>query len=160
MICATGCTTKEPEQTGQEDKPLPVFDLLLTDSSTHISTSSMQPGQPVVLFYFGPNCPYSRAQMDGIIEHISLLKDIKFCVFTDWPFTEMKSFYKHYQLEKYSNMVVGNDYKSFFRSYFKVKGVPYMAIYGKNMRLNQAFKGKMSEKQIYEIAWTQNRIAQ
>jgi len=90
--------------------------------------------------------------MDEIIKNISSLKDIRFYVFTAWPFVEMKDFYRHYQLNKFPNVVVGLDYSNFFVDYFRAQGVPYMAIYGKDKKLKEAFVGNVYGKQIKEVA--------
>jgi thiol-disulfide isomerase/thioredoxin len=150
-IYLTGCFSKQPEKTGHEGKPLPSFKLLLLDSTTYFDTKDIPKDKPVVLFYFGPHCPYSRAQMEEIIEDINILKDIRFYFFTTWSFAEMKAFYKHYQLNKYSNIIMGQDYMNFFVEYFEAQGVPYMAIYGKDKILRKAFIGRIFGKQIKEV---------
>lgn len=147
-----GCYSKQPEKTGLEGKPLPSFKLLLTDSTTYFDTKDISKGKPVALFLFGPHCPYSKAQMEEIIEDMDKLKDIHFYIFTTWPFSQMKEFYSHYQLNKYPNITMGQDYKNFFVGYFEAKGVPYMAIYGKDLKLRKAFVGKIFGSQIKEIA--------
>jgi len=152
LITTWGCIDREPVKTGREGKGLPSFDLLLYDSTTYFNTNNIPAGEPVVLFYFSPQCPYCRAQMEEIIKDISTLKNIRFYVFTTWPFREMKDFYNHYQLYKYPNIMVGVNYTNFFIDYFKVQGVPYTAIYSKDKHLNNAFLGKIHVKQIKKIA--------
>jgi thiol-disulfide isomerase/thioredoxin len=152
LVGLASCYGKKPQKTGLEGKPMPSFDLLLPDSMTTFSTGSIPEGQPVVLYYFGPNCPYSKAQMKEIVDNIGTLRDIRFYVFTTWPFDEMKSFYEHYELKKYPNIITGLDYNAFFVDYFKAQGVPYMAIYGKDKKLNKAFVGKVYSSQIKSSA--------
>jgi len=149
----SGCYSVEPEKTGMEGKPMPSFKLLLSDSITWMDTKEIPTGKPVVLLYFGPHCPYSRAQMEEIIEDIDKLKDISFYLFTNWPFSEMKQFYKHYQLSKYPNIIVGVDQKHFFADYYEVTGVPYTAIFDNEKKLNKAFVGKIYSKQIKQAAY-------
>jgi hypothetical protein len=148
----SGCYAKTPEKTGLEGKPLPAFNLLLADSITHINTKSQPVGSASVLFFFGPHCPYSQAQMEDIVDHIDQLKDIHFYVLTVGSFSDMKAFYKHYKLEKYPNITTGIDYAYFFPGYFNPPGVPYMAIYGKDKKLKGAYLGEVSEKQIRSLA--------
>jgi thiol-disulfide isomerase/thioredoxin len=147
-----GCYGRKPEQTGMEGKSMPSFPLLLPDSTTQINTNSIKPGKPTVLFCFGPYCPYSRAQMEEIIEDMHKMKDIRFYIFTNWPFKDMKGFYKHYELYKYSNITTGLDYTDYFRHYFEARGVPYIAIYGKDNRLKKSFIGEIYSSQIKEVA--------
>jgi len=152
LLSLVGCYHAVPEKTGLEGKPLPEFSLLLTDSSTYFNTRGIPSGNPVVLFYFSPQCPYCRAQMGEIIENIHSLKNIRFYIFTDWSFPDMKAFYVHYQLNSYPNIIMGVDYANFFEGYFKVRGVPYIAIYGKNKLLKEAFNGKVDISQIKDAA--------
>lgn len=146
-----GCDSRKAEKTGLEGKPLPSFSLFLADSSTYFNTSSIAAGNPVVLLYFGPHCPYSRTQMEAIIEDMNILQDIRFYIFTTAQFEEMKSFYNEYQLHKYPNIIAGIDYTGFFENYFKVIGVPYTAIYGKEKKLRKSFSGTVYGKQIKEV---------
>ena len=147
----TNCTEKEPIKTGLEGTPIPQFNILLPDSFTYINTTIIPSGKSIVLFDFGPSCPYSRTQMKEIIENINNLKDIQFYIFTSWPFAEMKEFYSHFALYKYSNIIVGVDFNNFFVPYFKIAGIPYIAIYGKNKLLKKAFSGLVAYKQLKNI---------
>jgi hypothetical protein len=152
FMLLAGCYGRDPDKTGLEGKAMPEFNLLLTDSSTILNTKSIPAGQPAALFFFGPHCPYSRAQMKEIIDDMSRLKDIHFYVLTPAPFNQMRSFNNDFKLQQYPNITVGQDFKNFFADYFKTPGVPYMAIYGKNKKLNQCFIGKIYSRQIRDVA--------
>lgn len=152
IICLIGCFGQNPENTGLEGKSLPDFKLLLPDSTTYFNTSSISPGKPIVLFYFSPYCPYCRAQTKEIIEDIDKLKDIQFYFITSFPFTAMKNYYEKYQLGKYPNITIGLDSSHFVSDYFEMAGVPYLAIYGKDKKLNKAFMGKLFSSQLKKIA--------
>src|SRR5882757_9947523 len=110
LISLIGCTSKDPVRNNLKGKKMPSFSLLLADSITYINTADIPSGKAIVLFSFGPSCPYSRAQMEEIIEDMPSLKNIRFYIFTTWPFKEMKKFYSLYHLEKYPNIIVGEDY--------------------------------------------------
>jgi thiol-disulfide isomerase/thioredoxin len=142
----------EPEETGNEGMLLPSFKLLLPDSTTIFDTKDIPEGQPVVLFYFSPRCPYCHEQIEEIRRSYERLKDIRIYAVTPYPFPEMKIFYERFQLEKSRNVVVGVDSSFFFGRYFKTNGVPYIAIYGKDKRLKGAFLGNLSNQQITAVA--------
>ena len=146
------CYSKQPENSGLKGQPLPSFTLLLADSATYVNTHNVVPGKPTALFLFGPHCPYSRAQMEGIIDNIKMLKDIQFYIFTTTAFSEMKSFYNHFNLDKYQNIKVGIDTSGFFQDYFKVTGVPYISIYGKDKKLKESFSGKTPSELILKAS--------
>ncbi|WP_188316191.1 TlpA family protein disulfide reductase [Chitinophaga agrisoli] len=151
LIFLVGCYARPTEKTGLEGKPMPDFDLWLADSSTYFNTGKISSGMPTVLFYFGPHCPYSKAQMEDILSNMKMFKDVNFYIFTTTVFPEMKEFYEHYSLGKYPNIVTGIDTAIFFPTYFKAQGVPYLAIYGKDKRLKEAFVGKVSAKHIKRV---------
>jgi len=152
VILMAGCYSTDPETTGKEGKTVPSFRILEPDSTTYFNTEKIPEGKSFALFFFGPYCPYSRGQMEEIIEDMDKLKDIHFYVFTQAPFNEMKEFYNTYHLDKYPNVTAGYDFTNFFADYFEVEGVPYMAIYGKDKKLRKAFKGKIYGKQILRTA--------
>jgi hypothetical protein len=146
-----GCSGRPKLVTGFEGKPMPSFGLLLPDSSTHIQTASIKEGKPVILFSFGPYCPYSRAQMDDMISHMDDLKNYQLYIFTNAPFRDMKVFYNSYPFSKYPNITVGADYADFFGRYYGAEGVPYIAVYDSHKLLKQALFGKSSIGEITSI---------
>lgn len=148
ILSLLGCYGSEPQKSELEGSSMPSFKLLLADSLTYFDTKDIPKGKPVVLFYYGPNCPYSKAQMEEIIDHMNTLNEIQFYVFTYEPFAEMKKFCTRYNLYKYANITVGLDYSNFFPDYFKTSGVPFLAIYNKDIKLNKTFLGKIYSKQI------------
>lgn len=147
-----GCYSVESEKTGLEGKPLPAFNLLLPDSATWINTGNIATGKPIVLFYYSPSCPYCRSQTEEIIEDMDKLRDLQIYFITRHPFPKMKAFYKEYKLSRYPNITAGLDTASFINDYFEVAGVPYLAIYGKDKKLNKTFLGKIYSSQIKKVA--------
>jgi hypothetical protein len=143
VLCSYGCHNKTPEKTGFEGTPLPEFNLLLSDSST-FNTRNIPAGRPIALFWFGPYCPYSKLQMEEIVNHIERLKKMRFYIFTSYSFKEMKSFNTYYHLNKYKNITTGIDSLGYFANYFRAKGFPYIAIYSKNKKLEKAYIGIVS----------------
>lgn len=148
----SGCYSREPEKTGMEGQSMPSFKILLADSSTYLDTKYIAKGKPTVLFYFGPHCPYSKAQIEEIIEDIDLLKNINFYVFTNWPFADMKKFNDTYKLNLFPNIKVGVDVNNFFADHFETPGVPYTAVYNSDKKLNSVFVGNVFGKQIKKAA--------
>jgi hypothetical protein len=151
VIFLAGCYERDPIKTGKEGYDIPSFNLLLPDSISSISTSNIPKGQASVFIYFGPHCPYSRAQIDDILSNIQMFKDVRFYLFTNWPFNDMKDFYNNHRINSYPNITMGLDYTNYFTKYFDAQGVPYLAIYDKNKRLNKAFMGKIDYRQIQKI---------
>lgn len=152
IAALAGCFGSDPQKTGLEGKAMPEFSLLLTDSSTWIDSRSIPTGKPIALFYFSPYCPYCRDQTKEIIEDMDKLKGIQFYFVTNFSIQDLKSFSKEYRLEKYPNITSGIDTSRFVSDYFEISVVPYMAIYGKDKKLNHAFTGKIYSSQIKKVA--------
>lgn len=153
-ICLFAChnrNDRSPVRTGLEGKPIPSFEVLLSDSSTRLNTADIPAGKPIVLLYLSPQCPFCRAELTSILKNMSSLKDTRFYVFTNWPFKQFKSFYTHYQLDKYQNIVAAQDYTNAFIHHYPLPAVPFTAFYDKNKNLNKAFIGLMPIEQIQNL---------
>ena len=149
-----GCFNHQPTiKTGFEGKPMPSFNLLLMDSTTLFNTSTIPEGKPIVFFLLNPVCPYCRAETEDMINDMKSLSNIRFYLFSNFSFDMIKQFYDHYQLNKYPNIVVGQDYTAYFGDYYKAPGVPYIAFYRKDKRLNEVLMGKIEINTIKEIAF-------
>lgn len=151
LLFLAACYSKDAEVTLHKGEAIPEFTLFLADSSTYFKTSTISTGKPVVLFFFGARCPYSRAQMKMFIDEMAVFKDVQLVAFTTSPFAEMKWFYKNYKLDDYPNITTGVDYTNFFWKYFKTTGVPFIAIYGRDGKLKKTFPGQTPVKQIKKI---------
>ncbi len=124
----------------------------MLDSINYLNTNDIPKGKPVILFYLSPHCPYCKAQLTEIIEQIQNLKNINIYVFSTTGLDEMRKIYVQYRLDKYKNIKAGVDHTYFFWKYFKVSGVPYIAIYDKDKKLIEAYLGNISVKHIKKVA--------
>lgn len=151
-ILLTSCYGKEPVKTGKEGKLLPDFSLLLMDSTSIFNTKDIPSGKPFVLFVFGPHCPYSKAQMQAMVDNMGELTNIHFYIFTLAPFNQVKQFADKYQLDKYANVTIGIDTSNIFGQYMSITGVPYLAVYDENKQLKKSFEGNVNIRLIKAIA--------
>jgi hypothetical protein len=87
-----------------------------------------------------------------MLRDMDKLKGIQFYMITDFPFPEMKSFYNEFQLAQYRNVTVGMDSARFVLNYFQTTGIPFMAVYGKDKKLNSTFLGSTSSSDIVAVA--------
>lgn len=152
LILLEGCFGATPETTKLEGTSLPEFGIQLPDSVNYANTNKIPKGKAVAIYYFSPICPYCRAQTTEIIDDMDLLKDIQFYFVSAFPIPDVKKFCAEFKLEKYSNIIVGRDTSTAIANYFEISGVPYMAIYGKERKLNHSFLGKIYSSQIKKTA--------
>lgn len=152
IFCLTGCFGAEPQKTGKEGKPLPDFSILLTDSTTWLHSREIPSDKPFALFIFSPYCPHCKAQTKKIIEDRELLGDIHFYFISQFPLSAIKMYSKELQLDKQPNITLGLDSANIVTDYLEAPGYPFMAVYGKNKKLNQAFLGKTYSRLILKAA--------
>lgn len=153
MLAALLADCRRPaNKTGLEGRSLPEFSMLLMDSVTQFASESIKAGKPAVLFYFSPRCPYCKAQVDQMIANIDDLKDTWIYMISDYPVAEMKQFYQKYKLGSYSNISMLYDPAYSFANYFKVTGVPYTAVYGKDRKLKGVYMGPATPHDIVALA--------
>lgn len=138
------CSERPKINAELEGKPMPSFDIKSLDSTSLVRSTDIPVGRPVVLFYFSTSCPYCRAQTNELIKKMDVLKHISFYLVTNESFVEMRHYEQKFNIRRFSNVVVAQDYTGFLESYFKINKVPYMAIYNKNKKLVRSFLGKVS----------------
>ncbi|CAL1517418.1 hypothetical protein [Chitinophaga sp. MM2321] len=102
------CTKPDvkPVITGKEGENLPIFNILLSDSTSFFNTAEFDAGKPIVLFYFSPGCPYCRMETRRIVNNISKFKDVQFCLVTNGDFEELRGFCKLFDLDKHKNIIM------------------------------------------------------
>lgn len=92
---------------------------------------------------FNPDCDHCQHETEEIIKNIDHLKDVQIVMATMMPFVQMKSFYEKYDLQRFENITVGEDFQYTLPSFYKVRFMPYLAIYNKKGNLLTTFEGSM-----------------
>jgi len=141
-----------PIKTGMEGKPISAFDVLLPDSTTKFNMANIPNGEPAVVIFFSPYCPFCRAEISDVVKNISALHNAQLYLITNFPLTTLKKFIHGYHLNQYANIVVGQDCKNFVLSRYKITGIPFTEIYDRQKHLKNAFIGLMSAQQIKQVA--------
>jgi hypothetical protein len=79
-----------------------------------------------------------------MLKSIDQLKNIQIVMVTYQPFEEMVAFYQEYHLDKYANIKIGRDTRFFFVPYYRIRDLPYMALYDAKGKLIRSFEGNTS----------------
>lgn len=145
----------KPFVTGMENKSMLNFNILLPDSSTYFNTINIKSGKKTLLFYYSPTCPYCRAQMREIVNHISRYKNVQLCVITGSDFRGMKSFNEYFKLEKYPEIITGIDTGDVLIKKYKAYSVPFTAIFDEDKRLISAYRGRITGRTLLKMALPQ-----
>lgn len=144
FACSRQAPKNESDQITVVGEKMPSFDILLNDTITKLNTTNIPEGQPVVLFFFGPECPYCQQFTKSLTEHINELKDIRFYMVSVAGPHEIQHYDTLFTLSKYKNIVLGRDVKGYFLSNYKAPGYPYLAVYDKNKKFKQIIIGGVS----------------
>jgi thioredoxin-related protein len=120
---------------------IPSFDLLKTDSSTHLTRADINTKHKTIIMFFSPECTHCQHQTEDMIAAIDSLKDIQIVMATYQPFDEMVAFNQKYNIEKYSNIKLGRDIKYFFPPFYKMKSLPHLALYNNKGNYITSFEG-------------------
>jgi len=148
----TAFSVPPTSKTGMEGRLLPSFDLLLADSVTHLNTADIPTGQPFIVIGFSPWCIHCQAETRNIITHIQLYKNTRIYYVTDYPFGDMRAFYRYFKLAQYPNIIMGRDVKGYFFSYFKASSIPYAAVFDSKKRLKQIVTGEADAGKLAKLA--------
>ena len=136
---------------GRKESHLPFFNLLLPDSTTRFNTAMIPEGKTTILLYFSPDCEHCQHETEGILHAMDSLKEIRFYFITTDSLNRMTVFYNFYQLYRYPNITVGQDYTSSFRRRFNSPAQHYLVIYDQHKRQKGVFEGATSVSQIIEF---------
>jgi len=147
LALISGCYARVPDKTGEEGKPIPNF-RIQKDSISGFYTSKIPKGNPIVMVYYGTNCPYSRSEIQEILEGADDLKYVGFYLITAEDFPAILKFRDAYAIWGYRNVFPGKDVAGFFSKHFNVPGVPYTVIYNREGKLTAAFAGKIGLAEI------------
>ena len=120
---------------------IPSFDLLRPDSSTHLTKADISAKHKTLLMFFSPECTHCQHQTEDMLAAIDSLKDIQIVMATYQPFEEMVAFNQKYEIEKYSNIKLGRDTKYFLPPYYRMKSLPFLALYDTRGNYITSFEG-------------------
>jgi len=126
----------------------PPVKLLLTDSVTLFTKEDIKKKTPVMIMLFNPDCDHCREETEELIENIDRFKKVQIIMTTFMPFEKMISFYTEYDLDKYDNIIVGQDYQFFLSTFYMISHLPFHAFYDKKKELISVFEGAMSTEKI------------
>ena len=78
-----------------------------------------------------------------MLDQIEALKKIQIIMATFQPMDQLRDFYHKYKLKKYSNIKLGRDTKYLLPPFYKMKSLPFLALYDKNAKLITTFEGNV-----------------
>jgi len=120
---------------------VPPFHLLKLDSATYLTKDDLKKHHRTLVMFFSPDCDHCKHQTESILANFADFKDIEIIMATYQPFSEMKEFNTHYRLFEHPNIKLGRDEKFFLAPFYKIRNLPYLALYDKKGNLITTFEG-------------------
>jgi len=100
---------------------------------------------------FNPDCDHCKHETEEIIKNIDQLKDVQIVMATMMGFDAMKEFYEKYELQKFENIHVGKDIKYTLPAFYKIRFMPFLAMYDKKGNLITTFEGSMKIDELINV---------
>jgi thioredoxin-related protein len=122
---------------------VPAFTLLQPDSSL-LTRENITKNEASVIMYFSPLCEHCQHQMEDMLKRMEDLRQVQIIMATYQPMNELTDFIAKYELSKYPNIKLGRDTKYMLQPFYKIGGLPYLALYDKNGSLITHFEGNVS----------------
>ena len=142
LIIAAGCTNAQ-SPTAQNIQNIPPFKILRADS-TWFTPKDLKAHKPVMIIYFAPDCSHCQHLMYEMKPKMKQFANVQIVMvtFTDYNRLAMiRNFNRDFDLKKYPNITVGTEARTYLvQQYYHVSTTPYIAIYGKDGKLVQAFE--------------------
>lgn len=144
-------------QTDSANKPpylrfptVPPLKILKVDSLTYFTKDNLKKNKPAIIIIFNPGCEHCKHETEEIIKNINDFKNVQIVMTTPQSFTEMKDFYKTYDLGKYPNIIVGRDEHFTMPSFYAIRSLPFLAFYDKKQKLISVHEGNMTIPKMIE----------
>jgi thioredoxin-related protein len=129
---------------------VPPLKILKVDSLTYFTKDNLKKNKPSIIIVFNPGCEHCKHETEEIIKNINDFKNMQIVMTTPQSFTEMKGFYKEYNLAKYPNIIVGRDEHFTMPSFYAIRSLPFIAFYNKKQKLISVHEGSMSIPKMIE----------
>jgi thioredoxin-related protein len=120
---------------------IPPFRLLKLDSASYLTKDDIKKHHRTIVMFFSPSCDHCKHQTESILADFAQFKDIEIVMATYQPFSEMKEFNTEYHLADHPNIKIGRDEKFFLAPFYKIRNLPYLALYDKKGNLVTTFEG-------------------
>ena len=127
---------------------IPPFHLLGLDSATYVTKDDIKKNRRTIIMFFSPDCEHCKHETEAILGDFKDFKDINIVMATYQPFGEMKEFNQKYKMYEHSNVHIGRDEKFVLPPFYKIRNLPYLALYDKKGNLITTFEGTQTVETI------------
>jgi len=126
----------------------PPFTLLLPDNRNVMVKDLLPENTSILLILFHPDCEHCQHETEDITKRITEFEHIQIIMATPASFDQMRKFWANYELDKYKNIMVGQDHKVMMPTYFNISKLPFIAFYSAKKELIGTHDGPMKVNEI------------
>lgn len=131
-------------------KIIPPFKLTLPNDS-FFAKKDIPPKTPVIVIYFDPECSHCQLFAKDLVDSNQYINKA-FIVMAAYKNMDLISKFKeNYKLDSIANIVVGRDSKYVIPGFFKIKIIPFVALYNKKGNLIDVFREGISISKIHDL---------
>ena len=143
LISLSGFTQTQTDPPYKRFPTVPPLKLLLTDSTTVFTDKDLKKNTPLFFILFSPDCDHCQKETEELIDKIDSFKDIQIVMASFMPLDKIKEFYAHYELNRFSNIIVGYDMQHMLPTYYRISSTPFLAFYDKKGNLIEGIQGAL-----------------
>ncbi|OOQ57902.1 hypothetical protein BC343_12675 [Mucilaginibacter pedocola] len=133
LIAIAGCSKAQP--------PVIAPYKMLKLDNTWTTPADLKKDKPTMLIYFAPDCNHCQKLIYDMKPVMNAFKNMQVIMITFTDIKMVKNFSDDYGLGAYKNFTLGTEgYTYAVQKYYQLRSTPYIAIYGKDGHLVQAFE--------------------
>jgi thioredoxin-related protein len=136
-------TAQNSSLTVRTSTALPSVSLLGLDGQHFLSTSVQPKGKVLVVVYFSPTCSHCIHFTEELTGRLKDFQKVQFLYVSAYPITDIKNFAAVRGMLKMKNFRLANDPEFKLGSFYDLKEIPGIFVYGPNGKLRRAFDSKV-----------------
>jgi thioredoxin-related protein len=128
---------------------VPPFTLYKVPDSSKFAKADLAK-KKTLLIIFSPECDHCQQETRNLVAAIDKFKKIQIVMASWLPYNEIQKFYTDYNIASCPNITMGWDKTFFLPPFYKLKNLPFMALYDKKGNLVSVFEGSVSLDKVAE----------
>nr|WP_067057494.1 thioredoxin domain-containing protein [Mucilaginibacter sp. L294] len=139
VVAGFACTQAQT-QTPIIPRTIPPYKITTTKDQIR-TPADLEKNKPLMIIYFAPDCPHCQKLINDMKPSMAKFKNIQVIMITFTDIRMVKTFENDYGLKAYPNFILGTEgYTYTVQRFYKLQHTPFVALYGKNGQLIQAFE--------------------
>lgn len=141
LVITTHLYSKSQNTPPVQTPDIPEFHLLLMDS-TVFSCSDLKSDTYTFIIHFSPDCEHCQKEINALLSNYFRFKDCQFILASPLSLPYIKEFSDKHQLNAYPNIITAFEPDWIFSKIFKIKYIPFVAIFDKQQQLLKTYTGE------------------